>query len=135
MATRLSVSNRPENVRLVREFIRQWAKERGWSKPRRDSLEQGVAHLFQTLVTRAYRPDQPGSISIALEEKGPRVRLMFEDDAPPYNPTQVVPLTEEPSLDRPPHSANLTGIRQLADSLIYYHTADRKNRLVVFITL
>ena len=43
--------------------------------------------IFLHLVAHAYASGQPGSITIIMEERGPRLRLMFEDDAPPHNPT------------------------------------------------
>ncbi len=135
MPARLTLSNRPENLKLLRDFIRGWAKERGLSTPRRESLERLAAYVFEKLITRAYRPGQPGSIAIVLEEKGARVRLMFEDDAPPYNPFDF----NLASLGGPssPSSQPQRGksLRHLADSLTYYRTGERKNRFVVFLTL
>ena len=82
-------------------------------------------------MNHAYKPGEPGSIAVELEEKGPRLRLMFEDDAssaipgkPPGNPGPVAPPMDAP---------HLNGLQRLAESLIYYRTADRKNRLVVFL--
>lgn len=132
MESRLTLSNRPENVRLLLDFIRHFSQERNLSKPRRESLEKAAAGIFQHLVGQAYRPDQPGSIAVILEDKGPRVRLMFEDDAPPHNPMAFNNAAGAKGAAEP--GLNLTGVRKLSDSLIYYRTADRKNRLVVFIT-
>ena len=52
---------------------------------------------------------------------------MFEDDARPSNAGN--PKAADPP-SNPPH---LNGLQHLAESLIYYRTADRKNRLVVFL--
>jgi anti-sigma regulatory factor (Ser/Thr protein kinase) len=133
MAARLYLSNRPGNYQLLLDFIRKWAKDRGFSAKRRSSLEQVAGEIFQHLVTHAYRPGQPGSIAVSLEEQGPRLRLMFEDDAPPYNPmiSNTLPLPEGRAASR---SGPLPdGMKQIAESLIYYRTADRKNRLVLFL--
>ena len=61
------------------------------------SLESAAGEIFRHLVNHAYQPNEPGSIAVELEEKGPRLRLMFEDDAappdssgkPPANPGPV----------------------------------------------
>lgn len=135
--SRLTLSNRQENLKLLRDFVQEWARERGLSAPRRASLEKTAGEIFLHLI-QAYRSDQPGSIAISLEEKGPRVRLMFEDNAPPYDPTST-DHRGPGAAGAPPapakHGNNLGLVRQSTDSLIYYRTADQKNRLVVFLTL
>ncbi len=132
MISRLTLSNRQENVKLLRDFIQEWARERGLTAPRRGTLEKTAGEIFLRLI-RAFRSDQPGSIAITLEEKGPRVRLMFEDDAPPYDPTCTSSGNSAPATSK--RGCNLSQLRQATDSLIYYRTADQKNRLVVFLTL
>lgn len=135
MPSRLTLSNRPENLKLLLDFVGKWAQERGLSASRQAALKGVAVEIFRHLVAHAYLPEQPGSITVVLEEKGPRLRLLFEDDAAPHNPTRL----DKPT---PPESANSSGgtpslrrVQQLADSLIYYRTPDRKNRLVVFLTL
>jgi hypothetical protein len=128
MDSRLTLSNRPENLKPLMKYVRKWAEDRGLSMNRRCSLEKAVEDIFRHLVTYAYQPDQPGSIAISLEERGPRRRLMFEDDAAPHNPSSI------------PDGSALSacrldnGLQQLAESLVYFRTADRKNRLIVFLT-
>jgi anti-sigma regulatory factor (Ser/Thr protein kinase) len=130
MDPRLTLSNRPENLKPLMNYVRKWVEDRGLSPNRRRSLEKAVEEIFRHLVTYAYQPDQPGSIAISLEERGPRLRLMFEDDAAPHNPS---------SLPAPDGSALIgccldNGLQQLAESMVYYRTADRKNRVIVFLT-
>jgi anti-sigma regulatory factor (Ser/Thr protein kinase) len=133
MSSRLTVSNRQENVKVLVDFVQKWGQERGLAAARRDTLEQAVSGIFQHLVSHAYEPEQPGSIAMILEEKGARLRLMFEDDAPAHNPTGFNSL--QPDSPCSNSGPNLLGVRRLADSLIYYRTTDRKNRLVVFLTM
>jgi anti-sigma regulatory factor (Ser/Thr protein kinase) len=130
MLSRLTVSNRRENLKILLDFVRRWGNDHGLSTLRRDSLEQAASGIFRHLVNHAYAPNQPGSIAVVLEDKGARLRLLFEDDAPPHNPTGFNALA--PGTGSGP---NLNGVRPLADGLIYYRTADRKNRLVVFLTM
>jgi hypothetical protein len=97
---------------------------------RRRGLKKAAAEIFSYLVTHAYQPDQLGSIAIALEERGPRLRLTFEDDAAPYNANHfLAPGGPDPACFFLDH-----GLQQLAESLVYYRTADLKNRMVVFLT-
>ena len=130
MDSRLTLSNRPENLKLLMDYVGKWGRDRGLSSMRRRGLEKAVEEIFRHLVTQAYQPDQPGSIAISLEERGPRLRLMFEDDAAPHNPHRL-PAPDEP---HPASSCLDDGLQQLAESLVYYRTADRKNRMVVFLT-
>lgn len=133
MTSRLTVSNRQESLKVLVDFVQHWSQEHGLAPARRDILERAVSGIFRHLIKYAYAPEQPGSIAVILEEKGPRLRLMFEDDAPPHNPTGFNSLqSNAPSLSPGP---NLLSVRPLADSLIYYRTTDRKNRLVVFLTM
>ena len=130
MDSRLTLSNRPENLKLLMDYVGKWARDRGLSSMRRRGLKKAVEEIFHHLVTYAYQPDQPGSIAISLEERGPRLRLMFEDDAAPHNPNRL-PAPDGPN---PIGSFLDNGLQQLAESLVYYRTADRKNRMVVFLT-
>jgi hypothetical protein len=127
MDPRLTLGNRPENLKRLMKYVRKWAEDRGLSPNRRCSLEKAVEDIFRHLVTYAYQPGQPGSIAISLEERGPRLRLMFEDDASPHNSSS---LPDGPALS----ACRLdNGLQQLAESLVYFRTADRKNRLIVFL--
>ncbi len=131
MISRIILSNRPENQKLLLEFIQKWARDRKLPAARRSGLERAAGEVFQYLVRRAYGPGQPGYIAVVLEEKGPRLRLIFEDDAAPHNPAaaSAAPAGADAAAD-----PALKKIQQLAESLIYYRTGDRKNRLVVFLS-
>jgi serine/threonine-protein kinase RsbW len=133
MTSWLTLSNRQENLNQLTDYVRKWAKDRGLSPSRRRSLEKAAEGIFRYLVAHAYRPDQPGSISISLEERGPRLRLMIEDDAPPHNPSSLSGLPA-PNGPDPAGASLYNALQQLAESLVYYRTAERKNRLVLFLT-
>ena len=129
MNPRLTLSNRPENLKPLMHYVRKWAQDRGLSPNRRHSLEKAAADIFRHLVTHAYQPGQPGSIAVSLEERGPRLRLMFEDDAAPHN-SNPPPAPGKPALS----GCRLdTSFQHLAESLVYFRTADRKNRMIVFL--
>src|SRR3974377_1969448 len=98
------------------------------SANRRANLARVAEQIFQHLVTYAYRPGQPGSIALSLEEKGPRLRLMFEDHSPP----PALSGLSAPDLSNLADTGLYNSLQQTAESVIYYRTADRKNRLVVF---
>jgi anti-sigma regulatory factor (Ser/Thr protein kinase) len=123
----LILSNRRENLSLLRDYVRQWADERGLPAQRRRTLETAAEEIFRYLVTSAYQPEQPGSISISLEERGPRLRLSIEDDAPPHHPGR------SGRLPAPAAATLFDHLQQLAESLVYYRTAERKNRMVVYL--
>jgi len=133
-ASTLTLSNRRENLKLLLDFVQQWAQERSLSPDRRSSLERAARKVFRHVVGHAYRRDQPGSIAVALEEQGSRLRLIFEDDAPPYNPLNYQGAPNPGNRDSGGGDPDLRQLQQLADSLIYYRTPDRKNRLVIFIS-
>lgn len=133
VASRLTLTNRAKNLNLLLNFIRRWGQERGLAAARLDSLETAAAEIFRHLLANAYRPGEPGSIAVELEEKGPRLRLMFEDDARAVTSAEP-PTAGLATADSPLGPPRLNGLQHLAESLIYYRTADRKNRLVVFLS-
>ena len=132
--SRITLSNRPENLKLLLDFVGKWSRDRGLSSRRQHNLETAATKIFGHLVSHAYRPGQPDSIVISLEEKGPRLRLIFEDDAAPLPPAGQggLPAPALPVLGK--DLSQLNGLQQLAESLSYYRTSDRKNRLVFFLT-
>jgi anti-sigma regulatory factor (Ser/Thr protein kinase) len=132
VASRLTLTNRPENLRLLEDFISQWSKDRGLPAARLRGLELAAKRIFRHLVDHAYQPGEPGSIAVELEEKGPRLRLMFEDDAVPKNSPENPP-GNPGGMASPVDAPHLNALEHLAESLIYYRTADGKNRLVVFL--
>jgi anti-sigma regulatory factor (Ser/Thr protein kinase) len=129
----LTLSNRQENLKLLMDYVRKWSKEHSLLPKRQQSLEKAAQQIFSHLVNHVYRPDQPGSIAVSLEEKGPRLRLTFEDDAAPHNPSSLSGLPAPGNPD-PVSCVLYNGLQQLAESVVYYRTADRKNRMVIFLT-
>jgi hypothetical protein len=127
MASNLILRNRQENLKVLLDFIREWAKEHGLSASHQAGLERAASQIFQHLVTRGY----PGAIAVALDKYGSRLRLRFEVDAPPYRPGSFhgLPTGDGPGLPLP---AN--GLGPQVESLIYYRTANRKNRMVLFLS-
>lgn len=128
----LTLSNRQENLKLLLDYVRKWAGEHNLPPNRQHSLEKVAEEIFRHLLNHAYRPDQFGSIAVSLEEKGPRLRLTFEDDAASHHDSlSGLPAPSNPD---PASYVLYNGLQQLAESVVYYRTADRKNRMVVFLT-
>jgi hypothetical protein len=130
--SRLVLSTRPENLELLREYIRRWSREHRLDPARREYLEQAAVGVFRHLLEEAYNPHRPGSISLSLEDRGPRVRLVFEDDAPPFPPCNS---NGNPATLAAAVPATLARSLPQVDSLVYYRTENDKNRLVLTVTL
>jgi anti-sigma regulatory factor (Ser/Thr protein kinase) len=133
MLNRLTLSNRPENVKPLQEFLRKWGKQRGLARGRVRSLEKAAKEIFQFIITNVYAPGVPGSMAITVEEKGARLRLVFEDDGPPYDAATLDALS--PNALPSSSGLNLSRSKEWTDSVVYYRTVDHKNRLVTFYTL
>jgi anti-sigma regulatory factor (Ser/Thr protein kinase) len=128
---RLTLTNRPGNLKLLLDFVQKWARDHSLPPTKLTSLTAAAGEIFQHLVQHAYAPGEPGSIAVELELQGPRLRLMFEDDA---LPNFMIKGQDDSGLAESGKEApHLTGLQHLAESLIYYRTVDRKNRLVVFL--
>jgi anti-sigma regulatory factor (Ser/Thr protein kinase) len=132
MVSHLTLSNRPENLKALREFLRDWGKQRGLSRGRMKGLEKAASEIFHFIIKRVYRPGVPGSLTVILEDKGVRLRLVFEDDGPPYDAPTLAAISPKA---HPSPGPNLSRLKEWSDSLVYYRTADHKNRLVTFYTL
>ena len=96
-------------------------------------LEKAASDIFRFIITRVYPPGLPGSLAVTLEEKGARLRLVFEDDGPPFDAATLDAL----SPDTPPSASglDLSRLKEWSESVVYYRTPDEKNRLVTFYTL
>ena len=71
--SRLTLTNRPENLRLLLDFVHKWARDRSLPPARLDSLELAAGQIFRHLVEHAYQPGEPGSIAVELGGEGPQV--------------------------------------------------------------
>ncbi len=133
MPDQITLSNRPENVKPLQEFLRKWGQQRGLGKGRIKGLEKAASDIFRFIITRVYPPGLPGSLAVTLEEKGARLRLVFEDDGPPFDAATLDAL----SPDTPPSASglDLSRLKEWSESVVYYRTPDEKNRLVTFYTL
>ncbi len=131
-SARLVLRSRPESLPVLREFIRRWGTDRGLSLGRQERLEQAAAGVFQHLVGEGYGAERHGAIAVCLEDRHPQLRLVFEDDAPPFNPAgfRGLSLVTVPGGGTPGDGA----ASPLADSLIYYRTEDHKNRVVLVVS-
>ncbi len=130
--SRLVLSTRPENLELLRGHIRRWSREHQLPPAQEQHLEQAAASIFLYLVEEAYGPNRPGSISISLEDRGTRLRLVFEDDAPPFHHSGCNGYPATLSATVP--AALARSLPQI-DSLVYFRTEDHKNRFVVVVSL
>jgi anti-sigma regulatory factor (Ser/Thr protein kinase) len=133
MPDQLTLSNRPENLKPLQEFLRNWGRQRGLTKGRIKGLEKAASAIFRFIITRVYPPGLPGSLAVTLEEKGARLRLVFEDDGPPFDAATLDALS--PNAPPSPSGVNLSRLQEWSESVVYYRTPDQKNRLVTFYTL
>ncbi|MGQ9689035.1 MAG: hypothetical protein ACUVXF_09650 [Desulfobaccales bacterium] len=133
MVNRFTLSNRPQNVKALQEFLCAWGEQRGLARNRLKILEKAAARIFQFILTQVYPPGRPGSVAVEVEERGVRTRLVFEDDGPPYGQAalEALSLNALPAGPGP----SLSWLRDHTDSVVYYRTVDQKNRLVIFLTL
>ncbi|MBW1917876.1 MAG: ATP-binding protein [Deltaproteobacteria bacterium] len=136
MGVNLSLSNRPENLALLNEALQAQALEWGLSERSLAHLELIGEELFINIVNHGYEPGQSGQIDVTVEQQGPRLRLIMEDDARPFDLLLNYYPPEDLDLEsRPIGGLGICLVRRLAESIVYYRTADNKNRLVVYLPL
>ncbi|MFP3868079.1 MAG: ATP-binding protein [Desulfobacteraceae bacterium] len=136
MGVSLSLSNQPENLELLNEALQAQASAWGLSERALAHLELVAEELFINIVKHGYEPGQTGRIDVTLEQQGPRLRLIMEDDGRPFDPLLDYYPSEDPDLEsRPVGGLGICLVRRLAESIVYYRTADDRNRLVVYLPL
>lgn len=132
MVDRLTLSNRPENAKTLQEFVRAWGRQRGWNRTRLKLLEKAAGKIFLFLLQQGYPAGQPGSVTVGLEEREVRTRLVFEDDGQPYRLETLDAFSQLPG--ERPSGINLGWLKDYLDSLVYCRTPEQKNHLVLFLT-
>lgn len=134
MGVSLTVSNRPDNLALIQRLVSEQSREWELSARAQAHLELVAEELFTNVVNYGYNPGDSGQIAVFLDRQGPRIRLILEDDARPFDPTREYPSSNDLDLEnRPIGGLGLCLIRRLAESIVYYRTADNKNRIVVYL--
>jgi anti-sigma regulatory factor (Ser/Thr protein kinase) len=96
-----------------------------------------VEELFTNSVQHGPRGDGDRRIAIALQAEASCIRLVYEDDAPPFDPLAardaIVAAVNAPADERPVGGLGIHLVVQLASRVDYEHVHGR-NRLVVELT-
>lgn len=83
--------SRQEAWRTARAFVERFAREAGLERDRGLRTNLVVEELFMNTVQHGHRGGSDAPVWITLERRDGHVRLVYEDNAPPFNPFGRVP--------------------------------------------
>lgn len=78
--------SRPEAWKAARAFVERFAREARLGREHGLRTNLVVEELFMNTVRHGHRGGSDAPVWITLEGDQGRVRLVYEDDAPPFNP-------------------------------------------------
>lgn len=109
-------------------FIEQATEALGLARARRDALQLCGEEVFANIAMHGTHAG-PVQVAVTLEGDGETQRLIFEDDAPPFDPTQVGDPKPAATLEEMQVGGRgLLLVRRFSAAQRYTHAAGR-NRL------
>jgi anti-sigma regulatory factor (Ser/Thr protein kinase) len=127
----LYVAANLSNLARIRDFVRKSVKLLGGAPAVVDDMMLAVDESVTNIITHGYR-GQPGEIAIEMRKDGADFVVTLRDQAPPFDPTRVLP----PDLTLPLEQRPLGGLgifltRQAVDHVMHRVTGDGGNELTL----
>ena len=115
----------------IRDFVRESVRSLGAGPALVDDLILAVDESVANIIMHGYR-GQPGEIEIEVRKDGADYVVAVRDQAPPFDPTRVLP----PDLTLPLEQRPLGGLgiyltRQTVDLVMHRVTGDGGNELTL----
>lgn len=136
-AASLRVSAVLENLRTVRRFVEEQARQAGFEGQRLDDLVLAVDEAVTNIVMHGYKDrDNRASAIVEVEVvfSAPVLSVILRDQAPPFDPTATPVIDELPPLtERGPGGLGIFLIRKTMDEFRYRRTPGGWNELVLAI--
>ena len=96
-------------------------------------LELVMEEVLMNIIWHAYGDSGQGKISVEAQREGDEIKLVFEDDGPPFDPTQVAPTPMPDKIeDVSSGGLGLVLLPKFATS-IAYERVEARNRLEVVV--
>jgi serine/threonine-protein kinase RsbW len=96
-------------LRDAAAFVQRFCEDNGVGREDALRLTLLVEELFTNTVEHGHRTESNAPIRVALEMRDARVRMLYEDTAPRYDPTQTRS-NGESALDAPPEARPVGGL-------------------------
>jgi len=117
------------NLASIRDFVRRTAKLSGGGPALVDDLVLAVDESVTNIIMHGYR-GQPGEIEIEVRKDEADFVVTLRDQAPPFDPTRVLPPDLKLPLERrPPGGLGIFLTRQAVDHVMHRVTGDGGNEL------
>jgi serine/threonine-protein kinase RsbW len=127
----LRIDASPENLAVIRRFVRAAAAAEGLDADRADRLVQAVDESATNVILHGYR-DAPGELEIDAHRDGGDLVVILRDHAPPFDPTTVpMPDIRAPLARRRAGGMGVFLARELSDDVRYRAMPGGGNELVL----
>jgi serine/threonine-protein kinase RsbW len=129
--TQLSVAAKLSNLAGIRNFIRTTLSPVCMDEDFLYELILAVEEAVTNIILHGY-DGKNGVITILIQPNGASVEIVLQDDAPPFDPTQVpAPRLDLPLDERPLGGLGVYIMRKHSDVMIYRRTPAGLNELTL----
>jgi serine/threonine-protein kinase RsbW len=128
----LQIEARPEQLRLLRDFVRAVLEPEGVAETALNPLLVALDEAATNIIMHGYRGGA-GAIHLEITSQGETVLFRLRDDAPPFDPTQhPLPNLSLPLEQRPIGGLGVHLMRQTMDGLSYRSLPEGGNELTLY---
>ncbi|MBI3941738.1 MAG: ATP-binding protein [Chloroflexi bacterium] len=122
------IESLPQIMSLLADLSREWGLDEGEAY----EVELVLEEACMNIIHHGYSEAIQGEIRLVCQIKGQEMTFILEDDAPPFDPSQV----PEPDIEAPLEERNLGGLglffmRRLMDKVQFEQLKPRGNRLTL----
>ncbi|MSP14233.1 MAG: ATP-binding protein [Chloroflexi bacterium] len=128
----LTVPGRVESLPQIMAFLADRAREWDLETGETYEIELVVEEACMNIIHHGYSEAIQGEIHLVCQLKGQEMTFILEDDAPPFDPSQV----PEPDVEAPLEERTLGGLgiffmRRIMDKVQFEQLKPRGNRLTL----
>jgi len=128
---RLQITAHLDELGQVRQFVEETAVSLTHDPQTISDIVLAVDEAVTNIIRHGYQ-HQAGIIELAIRYQPNRLEIKLWDEAPAFDPTQMVPPNPDiPLSQRAPGGMGIHMIRQLTDDLQYHFLADGRNELTL----
>ncbi len=132
MKKELSVNSTTENLKDIRDFIKNEALNAGFATDAAEKIILAVDEACTNIIKHAYKYSINGLISISVNNENNKFVVSIIDDGGHFNPNDVPePDVREYHKQRKPGGLGMFLMRKLMDEVVYNNLSDNRNQVVL----
>ncbi len=132
MKKELSVNSTTENLKSIRDFIRDEALNAGFAVEAAEKIILAVDEACTNIIKHAYKFSINGIISISVNNENNKFVVSIIYNGGHFNPNEVPePDVREYHKQRKPGGLGMFLMKKLMDEVIYNNLSDNRNQVVL----